>query len=37
MDNLICKKIVLSLLDSDPKSANEITAEIGEIVLPSVF
>ena len=30
MDNLIRKKIVLSLLDSDPKSANEIANEIGE-------
>ena len=30
MDNLIRKKIVLSLLDSDPKSASEITNEIGE-------
>ena len=30
MDNLIRKKIVLSLLDSDSKSANEITTEIGE-------
>ena len=30
MNNLIRKKIVLSLLDSDPKSANEITTEIGE-------
>ena len=29
MDNLICKKIVLSLLDSDPKSANEIANEIS--------
>ena len=30
MDNLTRKKIVLSLLDSDPKSANEIANEIGE-------
>ena len=30
MDDLIRKKIVLSLLDSDPKSANEIANEIGE-------
>ena len=30
MDNLIRKKIVLSLLDSDPKSANEIAADIDE-------
>ncbi len=30
MDNLIRKKIVLSLLDSDSKSANEIADEIGE-------
>lgn len=30
MDNLIRKKIVLSLLDSDPKSANEIADEIDE-------
>lgn len=30
MDNLIRKKIVLSLLDSDPKPANEIADEIGE-------
>ena len=33
MDNLIHKKIILSLLDSDPKSANEIAGEIGQ---PSV-
>lgn len=30
MDNLIRKKIVLSLLDSQPKSANEIADEIGK-------
>ena len=30
MDNLICKKIVLSLLDSDSKPANEIAAETDE-------
>ena len=30
MDNLIRKKIILSLLDSDPKSANEIADEIGQ-------
>ena len=30
MDDLIRKRIVLSLLDSDPKSANEIAAEIDE-------
>ncbi len=30
MDNLIRKKIVLSLLDSEPKSTNEIADEIGE-------
>ena len=30
MDNLIQKKIILSLLDSDPKFANEIADEIGE-------
>lgn len=30
MDSLIPKKIVLSLLDSDSKSANEIAAEIDE-------
>ena len=30
MDNLMRKKIVLSLLDSEPKSANEIADEIGE-------
>lgn len=30
MDNLIRKKIVLSLLDSDPKSASEIADEIDE-------
>lgn len=30
MDNLIRKKIVLSLLDSNPKSANEIADEIDE-------
>ncbi|MDE0315968.1 MAG: putative DNA binding domain-containing protein [Candidatus Poribacteria bacterium] len=30
MDNLIRKKIVLSLLDNDPKDANEIVDEIGE-------
>ena len=30
MDNLIHKKIILSLLDSDPKSANEIADEIGQ-------
>ncbi len=30
MDNLIRKKIVLSLLDSEPKSANEIADEIDE-------
>ncbi len=30
MDNLIHKKIILSLLDSDPKSANEIADGIGE-------
>ena len=29
MDNLIYKKIILSLLDSDPKSANEIADEIS--------
>ena len=29
MDNLISKKIILSLLDSDPKSANEIADEIS--------
>ena len=33
MDNLIHKKIVLSLLDSDPKSANKIADEIDQ---PSV-
>ena len=33
MDNLIDKKIILSLLDSDPKSANEIADEIDQ---PSV-
>ena len=33
MDNLIHKKIILSLLDSDPKSANEIADEIDQ---PSV-
>ena len=35
MDNLIRKKIVLSLLDNDSKSANEIANEIGES-LPTV-
>ena len=30
MDNLILKKVVLSLLDNNPKSANEIAAEIDE-------
>ena len=30
MDNIIRKKIVLSLLDSEPKSANEIADEIDE-------
>ncbi|MDE0317941.1 MAG: putative DNA binding domain-containing protein, partial [Candidatus Poribacteria bacterium] len=30
MDNLVRKKIVLSLLDSEPKPANEIANEIGE-------
>lgn len=30
MDNLIRKKVILSLLDSNPKSANEIAAEIDE-------
>ena len=30
MDSLIRKKIVLNLLDSEPKSANEIAAEIDE-------
>ena len=35
MENLIRKKIVLSLLDNDSKSANEIANEIGES-LPTV-
>ena len=35
MDNFIRKKIVLSLLDNDSKSANEIANEIGES-LPTV-
>jgi tetratricopeptide (TPR) repeat protein len=30
MDNLIRKKVVLCLIDCDPKSANEIANEIGE-------
>ena len=30
MDNLICKKVVLCLIDCDPKPANEIANEIGE-------
>ena len=30
MNNLIRKKIILCLLDSDPKSADEIANEIGE-------
>ena len=35
MDNFIRKKIVLSLLDNDSKSANEIANEVGES-LPTV-
>ena len=35
MDNLIRKEIVLSLLDNDSKSANEIANEVGES-LPTV-
>ena len=30
MNNLIRKKVILCLLDSDPKSANEIAGKIGE-------
>ena len=30
MNNLIRKKVILCLLDSDPKSADEIAGEIGE-------
>ena len=32
MNNLIRKKVILCLLDSDPKSANEIAGEIGELL-----
>ena len=32
MDNLIRKKIVLSLIDSEPKSADEIAGEIDELL-----
>ena len=30
MDNLIRKKVILSLLDSEPKSVDEIATEVGE-------
>ena len=30
MDDLICKKVILCLLDCVPKSANEIADKIGK-------